>query len=96
MESNFSLPDDMKFGEAQIISITVYCIMFMIGLTTNTISLCHLIRRNRNRMTLLLIHLAVADLMVTLISIFNHTKSYQIYLIMQMQIVQNLNGAVWC
>ena len=64
MESNFSLPDDMKFGEAQIISITVYCIMFVTGLTTNTISLYHLLLRNRNRMTLLLIHLAVADLML--------------------------------
>ena len=90
MESNFSLPDDMKFGEAQIISITVYCIMFVIGLTTNTISLCHLIRRNRNRMTLLLIHLAVADLMVNVIYIFNNKEPYQ------MQILQNLNGAVWC
>ena len=69
MASNFSLPDDMKFGEAQIISITVYCIMFVTGLTTNTISLYHLITRNRNRMTLLLIHLAVADLMVIIASI---------------------------
>ena len=33
MKSNFSLPDDMKFGEAQMISITAYSIMFMIGLT---------------------------------------------------------------
>ena len=77
MESNFSLPDDMKFGDAQIISITVYCIMFVIGLTTNTISICHLMRRNRNRMTLLLIHLAVADLMVNVIYIFNNAEPYQ-------------------
>ena len=64
-ESNFSIPDDMKFGEAQIISITAYFIMFIIGLTTNTISLFHMLMRNRNRMTNLLIHLAVADLMVS-------------------------------
>ena len=72
VKSNFSLPDDMKFGDAQIIAITAYSIMFIIGLTLNTISLYQLlrkrlVRRNRNRMTLLLIHLAVADLLVSII-----------------------------
>ena len=71
-EFNFSLPDDMKFGEAQIIAITAYSIMFIIGLVLNTISLYQLLverlmKRNRNRMTLLLIHLAVADLMVSVL-----------------------------
>ena len=68
MASNFSLPDDMRFGEAQIISITAYSIMFVIGLTTNMTSLFFLARRNtgrRNRMKVLLIHLAVADLLVS-------------------------------
>ena len=66
--SNFTLPADMRFGEAQIISITVYSIMFVIGLTTNLVSLYFLARGNkerRNRMRLLLIHLAVADLLVS-------------------------------
>ena len=72
VKSNFSLPDDMKFGDAQIIAITAYSIMFIIGLTLNTISLYQLLvkrlmRRNRNRMTLLLIHLAVADLLVSIL-----------------------------
>ena len=72
IESNFTLPDDMKFGEAQIIAITAYSIMFIIGLVLNTISLYQLLverlmKRNRNRMTLLLIHLAVADLMVSVL-----------------------------
>ena len=72
LESNFTLPDDMKFGEAQIIAITAYSIMFIIGLVLNTISLYQLLverlmKRNRNRMTLLLIHLAVADLMVSVL-----------------------------
>ena len=71
-DSNFTLPDDMKFGEAQIIAITAYSIMFIIGLVLNTISLYQLLverlmKRNRNRMTLLLIHLAVADLMVSVL-----------------------------
>ena len=69
VKANFTLPDDMKFGEAQIIAITTYSIMFIIGLVLNTISLYQLlmerlVKRNRNRMSLLLIHLAVADLMV--------------------------------
>ena len=73
MTSNFSLPDDMRFGEAQIISITAYSIMFLIGLTTNIASLFFLLRRNtgrRNRMKVLLIHLAVADLLVS-VSLYN-------------------------
>ena len=72
VRANFSLPDNMKFGEAQIISIIAYCIMLIIGLTTNCTSLYHLVRervmkRDRNRMSLLLIHLSVADLLVRII-----------------------------
>ena len=67
--SNFSLPDNMMFGDTQIISITVYSIMFIIGLTSNCTSLFFLlldrkIKKDRNRMNLLLVHLSVADLMV--------------------------------
>ena len=43
LESNFTLPDDMKFGEAQIIAITSYFIMFIVGLVLNTISLYHVV-----------------------------------------------------
>ena len=69
--SNFSLPDDMRFGDAQIISITAYSIMLLIGLSTNWTFLYYLVRerlfnRDRNRMSLLLIHLSVADLLVRL------------------------------
>ena len=72
VKSNFSLPDDMKFGEAQIIAIIAYSIMFIIGLTLNSISLYQLLkdrlmRKTRNRMSLLLIHLSVADLLVSII-----------------------------
>ena len=74
MSPNFTLPEDMKFGEAQIIAITAYSIMFIIGFVLNTISLYQLLnerlmRRNRTRMSLLLIHLAIADLMVSMIRI---------------------------
>ena len=72
VKSNFTLPDDMRFGEAQIMAITAYSIMFIIGFVLNTMSLYQLLlerltRKNRTRMSLLLIHLAVADLMVTIL-----------------------------
>jgi hypothetical protein len=68
--ANFSLPDNMKFGSGQVLSIIAYTIMLIIGLTTNTTSLFYLVRdrmmkKDRNRMSLLLIHLSVADLLVS-------------------------------
>ena len=58
MSPNFTLPEDMKFGEAQIIAITAYSIMFTIGFVLNTISLYQLLnerlmRRNIIRYVLL-------------------------------------------
>ena len=68
--ANFSLPDNMKFGSGQVLSIIAYTIMLIIGLTTNCTSLFYLLRdrlmkKDRNRMSLLLIHLSVADLLVS-------------------------------
>ena len=70
VSGNFSPPADMVFGEAQIISISVYTIFFIIGLTFNSISLQQLLeerikKKVKNKMNLLLIHLAIADLMVS-------------------------------
>ena len=67
--SNFSLPEDMVFGFPQILSIITYSILFIIGVSLNATSLYKLMEerifnRRRTRMTLLLIHLSVADLMV--------------------------------
>ena len=44
LEQNFSLPADMKFGEANVYSIVMYSILMVVGLTANSISLYHLIR----------------------------------------------------
>ena len=70
LASNFSIPDNMKFGDGQIISIITYSIMFFIGVTTNSTSLFYMIKdrmmkKDRNRMSLLLIHLSIADLLVS-------------------------------
>ena len=69
VKSNFTLPEDMKFGEAQIIAIFAYSLMFIVGLILNTFSLLKLlkerfVKRKRNRLSLLFIHLSAADLMV--------------------------------
>ena len=70
VRANFTPTVDMVFGEAQIYAIIMYSILLAIGLSTNMAALIHLLnqrlrRRNRTRMTLLLIHLTVADLMVS-------------------------------
>ena len=64
----------MVFGQAQVISITVYVIFFIIGLIFNSLSLKQLLeerirRRVKNRMNLLLIHLTIADLLVILLQV---------------------------
>ena len=66
---NFSPTEDMVFGEANIAAIALYFVLFSIGLTTNTLSLYNLFTarlklKDRSRMTLLLIHLALADMLV--------------------------------
>ena len=66
---NFSPTEDMVFGEANVAAIALYFVMFSVGLTTNSLSLYKLLTarlklKDRSRMTLLLIHLAVADMMV--------------------------------
>ena len=71
VKDNFTLTEDMMFGEAQVVAIIAYTVMFIMGLTTNTMSLVSLLRerlqrKDRSKMTLLLIHLSVADLTVNL------------------------------
>ena len=69
MASNFSLSDNTKFGEGRIISIITYSILFhwivhQLHLTLTDGGM--LMKKNRNRMSLLLIHLSVTDLLVSL------------------------------
>ena len=69
VKDNFTLTEDMMFGEAQIVAILAYSLMFVLGFTTNIMSLVSLLgerlrRKDRSKMTLLLIHLSVADLTV--------------------------------
>ena len=41
--SNFTPSPDMVFGESNIVAIVVYSVMFVLGLTTNSLSLYQLV-----------------------------------------------------
>ena len=69
VSSNFTLPDDMVFGDVEFYFIITYCILFLFGFIMNIMSFYQLIRERvkkkiRSRMNLLLVNLAVADLVV--------------------------------
>ncbi|KAJ0174270.1 hypothetical protein K1T71_010416 [Dendrolimus kikuchii] len=67
--SNDELPLDMRFNHGHVVSMMVYSILMIISATGNLTVLSQLLRRRRTgratRLDLLLMHLAVADLMVT-------------------------------
>ena len=44
VKENFTLTEDMKFGEAHALAILAYSIMFVVGLATNTISLVRMLQ----------------------------------------------------
>ena len=62
------LPADMQFNSAHVISIVGYSSLFLVSSVANCTILLILIRRykkTKSRVNLLLIHLAIADLLVT-------------------------------
>ncbi|XP_044019876.1 gonadotropin-releasing hormone II receptor isoform X1 [Aphidius gifuensis] len=64
------LPIDMRFNEGHVVSIVTYSILMIISITGNTTVLYLILqrrRRNRSRINTMLMHLAVADLLVALL-----------------------------
>ncbi|CAH2089309.1 unnamed protein product [Euphydryas editha] len=63
------LPLEMRFNHGHMVSITVYSVLMMVSAIGNLTVLSQLIRRKRmgraSRLDVLLMHLAVADLLVT-------------------------------
>ena len=62
------LPPDMKFNSAHVISIVGYGTLFLVSSVANITVLRILVnryRKTKSRVNLLLIHLAIADLIVT-------------------------------
>ncbi|VVC93293.1 unnamed protein product [Leptidea sinapis] len=66
--SSDELPLDMQFNHGHVISITVYSVLMVVSATGNLTVLSQLVRRRRagraSRLDVLLMHLAVADLMI--------------------------------
>ena len=67
-------PASLVFSLSQVIEITAYSVLFLFGFCTNSLSLYKLSRerlakQDKSRMTLLLIHLSVADLIVILFQV---------------------------
>jgi gonadotropin-releasing hormone receptor len=63
------LPLDMRFNHGHMVSIAVYSVLMVVSATGNLTVLTQLMRRRRagraSRLDVLLMHLAVADLMVS-------------------------------
>lgn len=63
------LPLDMRFNHGHMVSMTVYSVLMLISATGNLTVLSQLMKRKRagraSRLDVLLMHLAVADLMVS-------------------------------
>lgn len=74
--SNEELPLEMRFNHGHMVSITVYSVLMMISAAGNLTVLSQLVRRRRmgraSRLDVLLMHLAVADLMVSFGSEFRY------------------------
>ncbi|OQV13136.1 putative Gonadotropin-releasing hormone II receptor [Hypsibius exemplaris] len=62
------LPDEMKFGNKNVLVIVAYVNLMWISLLGNSIVLGKLFyRKNRSRVHFMLLHLCIADLLVTVI-----------------------------
>ncbi|XP_057341367.1 adipokinetic hormone/corazonin-related peptide receptor variant I-like [Microplitis mediator] len=64
------LPIDMQFNEGHLLSIVTYSILMVISIAGNTTVLVLIIERrktNQSRINTMLLHLAIADLLVTLL-----------------------------
>lgn len=62
------LPIDMRFNDGHMLSIVVYSILMVFSAIGNTTVLVLIIRRRRtspSRINTMLMHLAIADLLVT-------------------------------
>jgi len=67
-DTNSELPIDMRFNEGHVVSIATYSVLLVISACGNITILFKLIKRHHSRnlrVNLMLIHLAIADLLVT-------------------------------
>lgn len=71
--TNEELPLEMRFNRGHVVSIIVYSVLMIISATGNLTVLTQLVQRKRagraSRLDVLLMHLAIADLMVNILCI---------------------------
>lgn len=63
----FELPIDMRFNEGHLVSIVTYSVLMVVSIVGNVTVLVLILKKrssNRSRINTMLIHLAIADLMV--------------------------------
>lgn len=65
--SNGPLPDELTFNEDSLISVIIYSVLFLVAATGNLTVFIILVknRRRRSRVNLFIMHLSVADMIVT-------------------------------
>ncbi|XP_043255061.1 gonadotropin-releasing hormone II receptor [Colletes gigas] len=66
--NNVELPIDMRFNEGHVVSIIIYSALMIVSAVGNTTVLVLIMRRKRaskSRIHIMLMHLAIADLLVT-------------------------------
>lgn len=79
--TNKTLPIDMQFNEGHLVSIIMYSILMVISAIGNTTVLVLIMHRKgntRSRINTMLMHLAIADLLVTAISFSFHYQTRHI------------------
>lgn len=78
--NNTMLPIDMRFNDGHVVSIIAYSILMIISAIGNITVLVLILRRRRqtkSRINLMLMHLAIADLLVSFPFIFCKMNSLQ-------------------
>ncbi|CAM1293688.1 Uncharacterised protein g810 [Pycnogonum litorale] len=71
LPNSTDLPMEMKFNDSNLISIILYAVLLAISGISNTRVLCMLYERRKRRkskINLMIMHLAIADLLVTLLN----------------------------
>lgn len=80
-EINDTFPSDLKFNENSLTVVIVYCVLFVIAAVGNLTVFITLFksRHRKSRISLMITHLAVADLMVTFIMIPLEVSCFRFY-----------------
>lgn len=82
-QSSTVLPLEMRFNEGHVLSIAVYSVLLVVSAVGNCTVLTLLLRRGtpKTRINTMLVHLAVADLLVSYSKICFEVKGFSITLI---------------